>query len=180
MSYIISIFLFKIIHVAILHSFICIILFWFCLSNNLVLINKIWVKTNEFNQNMQFISLWLLFKTNKFTIEQYIDKVRSTWLLAWLSLSFFCRCNLNSEHSSSMTSLTLIIPYIRPFFGESQNLMVHKLLYHGFENPTILGRVPLMPSMASIWGIRIMPCMIRESGMKNLLRHNESLLDKVR
>lgn len=64
-----------------------------------------------------------------------------------------------------MIVLTTINPHIKPFFGESQNFMVHELLYHGFKNQTILCGVPYVSNMERARHIRVMPVMVGESNM---------------
>lgn len=59
-----------------------------------------------------------------------------------------------------MTALTLISPYIRPFFGESQNLLVFELLYPGFENQRIFHGVPYVSDVERVRYTRVIPVMV--------------------
>lgn len=136
-----------------------------------------------------FISLWLLFENKQvhnWTIHWQAGKYykwkdwKTTWLLARLSSLFFYRCNLNSEHSSLMIALTTISPHVGPFTREGQDLLINKLLYPGFEQTAILNQVPYIASMECTRHIGVILNSIWVNNKWHSLRHNESLLDKVR
>ena len=136
-----------------------------------------------------FIALWSLYKNKQvhnWTIHWQTQKYykwkdwKITWLLAWLALLFFCRCTLNSAHSSSIIALFLLNLDIGLFLREWYDFLIDKILYPGFEHTSILGRMPYIVGVKHTRNIRIILLAIWVNNKWYSFRHNKSMVDKVR